>query len=162
MACLLDAKERANLLLDYCERRLSVAVAAEFERHLAVCEDCAAMVAAQREVWEALEAWEAEPVSPSFDARLYNQLERMDAEPWWQRWVPGSGRKPWKPAMPLAAACLAVLAVALLRTPAAPEPPGGAGEETIDVEQVETVLNDLEMLEQLGLTKAGKGGGERL
>lgn len=155
MACILRDRERATWLLDYCERKLSPALTAELERHLTVCPDCARAVDAQRQVWAALDGWEAPPVSPDFNARLYGRIEQESRRPWW-RAITGEARLwTWKPAMPLAAACLAILAVALFRAPSLPEPGTKAQADTIiDVEQVERTLHDLEMLEQLSLSSS--------
>ena len=156
MACLLQDKERAAWLLDYCERNLPPALAAEVERHLAVCPDCARTVEAQQKVWAALDVWDPPQVSPNFNARLYARIEQEDAQPWWRTILPDARVWTWKPAMPLAAACLAVLAVALFRAPSMPEPGPKAQADSIDVEQVERTLHDLEMLEQLGLSNSDK------
>lgn len=153
MACILQDRERATWLLDYCERKLPPALAAELERHLAVCPDCARAVEAQRHVWAALDRWEVPPVSPDFNARLYGRIEQ-ERRPWWRAIVLDARLFTWKPAMPLAAACLAVLAVALFRAPSLPEPGTKAQADTIDVEQVERTLHDLEMLEQLSLSNS--------
>lgn len=156
MACLLQDRERAAWLLDYCERNLSPALASEVERHLAVCPDCARTVDAQRQVWAALDGWDAPQVSPGFNARLYGRIGQDEAKPWWQGLLSDSRAWTWRPAMPLAAACLAVLAVALFRAPSIPEPGAKAQVDSIDVEQVERTLHDLEMLEQLGLANGDK------
>ncbi|MCC6585622.1 MAG: zf-HC2 domain-containing protein [Bryobacterales bacterium] len=147
MKCLAQDSQDAALLLDYCERRLEPELAAQLERHLAVCPACARMVEAQRTVWEALDVWEPGAISADFNARLYSRILEMEAEPAWRRWLKAIPGWHWKPAMPLAAACLAILAVALWRGPAASDQP--AGDDAIDVEQVERTLSDLDMLQQL-------------
>jgi anti-sigma factor RsiW len=156
MACLLQDKERAAWLLGYCERNLPPALAAEVERHVAVCPDCARTVEAQQKVWAALDVWDPPQVTPNFTARLYSRIEQEEARPWWRTVLPNARVWTWKPAMPLAAACLAVLAVALFRAPSMPEPGPKAQADSIDVEQVERTLHDLEMLEQLGLSNSDK------
>jgi len=154
MACILQDRERATWLLDYCERKLPPVLAAELDRHLAVCPDCAHAVEAQRQVWAALDSWEAPEASADFNPRLYGRIGRESRRPWWQAILPDTRVWSWQPAMPLAAACLAVLAVALFRAPSSPEPGTKAKADTIDVEQVERTLHDLEMLEQLGLSNS--------
>ena len=41
------------------------------ERHLEVCPGCRKVAAAQLSVWNLMGEWEAAPVSPGFDRRLY-------------------------------------------------------------------------------------------
>ena len=45
------------------------------ERHIAICPACREFAAGQRAVWQALDTWEAAPVSPDFDRRLYRRIE---------------------------------------------------------------------------------------
>ena len=150
MRCLAQDSQYAALLLDYCERRLEPDLAAEVERHVAICPDCARVVEAQKAVWQALDLWEPGAISADFNARLYERIREADAEPVWRQWLNAVPGWHWKPAMPLAAACLAILAVALWRGPAMPD--AATGDEAIDVEQVERTLSDLEMLQQLTAT----------
>jgi hypothetical protein len=68
---------------------------------------------------------------------------------------------PWsiRPAMPVAAACMVLVAAFLFQAPTAPEGsryPKWA--ETMDVEQVERTLDDLEMLRQLGVAAPAETG----
>lgn len=150
MRCLAQDSQHAALLLDYCERRMEPELAAELERHLAVCPDCARVVESQKTVWQALDLWEPGAISADFNARLYDRIREVEAEPVWRRWLHALPGWHWKPAMPLAAACLAILAVALWRAPATSDPT--TGDDSIDVEQVERTLNDLDMLQQLTAT----------
>jgi anti-sigma factor RsiW len=119
MNCQKLSRER-EVFLDYCAGSLEAARAAEFERHLAGCDACTALVAAQREVWNALDRWghaDAPEVSRDFDARLYARIAQEEAVPAWRKWLrrfmpaaPGTG---WKPAGSMAIAC-AVLAIAVV------------------------------------------------
>jgi hypothetical protein len=135
-------------LLDYCDRKLSADLMDEMDRHLAVCVSCRDAVAGQRAVWEALEAWQPEPVSADFDCRLYRQIDSVHAQPWWKRLLSLPSLS-WKPAMPLAAACMLLLGVLIFR-PASTTGPAAQGEK-IDVEQVESALDDMDMFRQLGI-----------
>ena len=114
MKCPIDSHENAELLLAYCARKLDPEIQAILERHLAVCPECREFQKNQEAVWQALDAWEAMPVSTDFDRRLYRRIdqEQLHAS-WWSRLV-----RPFRPviALPLmsrsvplaAAACLGV------------------------------------------------------
>lgn len=149
MRCLLQSGDDAVLLLDYCERKLDPALAFELEQHIAVCPDCARIVEAQQAVWNALDDWQPAPISADFNERVWRRIEAENARPWWRRWLQWGAVTSWKPAMPLAAACMVLAAVALFQTPAGTPQPKSQP-ENIDVEQVETTLHDLDMLQQLG------------
>jgi hypothetical protein len=123
--------------VDYVRRTLKPETAAAFERHLDLCLDCRAAVAAQQALWSALDAWATPEISPDFNRRLY---ARIDAGRAWS----------WRPAMGLAAACLVLIAMLLFRAPSQPDPPARAA-DSIDLEQVERTLDDLEMLRELGV-----------
>ena len=75
MKCPMETRENAQLLLDYCTRKLEPESAAALERHIAVCGACRKFASGQRAVWQALDAWEAAPVSADFDSRLYRRIE---------------------------------------------------------------------------------------
>ena len=157
--CPLQSGDEGAILLSYLDRRLHSDSAEALDRHIAICPECARVVEAQRTVWHALDQWEPVAASADFDDRV---MARIAAEPervsWWRRHVyPVSvtGSSWWKPAMPLAAACVALLAVAVWRGPVATGdgalPPSM---DSADVQQVEDTLSDLEMLRQLGVTEA--------
>lgn len=150
--CPLQSGDEGATLLSYLDRQLDPDTMDVLERHLSVCPDCTRVVEAQRAVWKALEQWEPIAVSADFDERV---MARIAAEqrPWWRLVlefpVSGSGGW-WKPAMPLAAACLALVAVSVWRGPLAPVP---VAMDSAEVQQVEDVLADVDMLQQLGITE---------
>lgn len=156
---LTQAEENAGLLLDYCNRTLEPELRAAFEQHLAVCAACRAFADSQTAVWNALDAFEALPVTDDFDRRLWARIEQQERAPWWSRawdWMTAGGTARWRPLAPVAAALL--LAVGLYwdgRWPgaAAPVTVAGKAAETVDLDQVETTLEDVEMLRQLGVTE---------
>jgi hypothetical protein len=92
-------------------------------------------------VWSALDSWEPEFISGDFDRKVY---ARIAAEG--QRSV---RRANWalRPALPIAAACAVVLAGYLLREPAVPQNPS----PRVDMEQVERALDDIDMLNKMGV-----------
>lgn len=151
MECVTNAKGKDGILLDYCSGALDQARAAEIERHIAGCAACKQAVEAQRAVWLALDQYMAPEVSQDFDARLYARISEEDAAPLWKKWTrrilkPAVPVSVWKPAVSLIAAC-AVLAVALtVQTGNAPEKTPQIRTEQVDIEQVATALDDLEIL----------------
>jgi hypothetical protein len=152
MRCPIQTGETPEVLLDYCTRKLNPSSAALLERHLQLCPECRKFAESQSVVWQALDAWEAEPVSMDFDRKLYERIEEDRGRSWWERF---SLSQPfgWRPAMPVAAVCIALFAVMLLKSPT-PAPRTHSAEigtksEFLEAEQVERTLEDLEMLRQL-------------
>jgi hypothetical protein len=154
MNCPLQTRETAQLLLDFCARKLEPEPLAILERHIAVCRACREFADGQRAVWQALDAWEAAPVSPDFDRRLYRRIE-ADI-PWWSPLL-----RPFRPpfsmgmlrrSLPAAAmACLVVMAGVMLERPAvspAPAPMDVAHMEAVQPEQVEHALDAMELLSE--------------
>jgi hypothetical protein len=151
--CLKNTAEGAEILLDYCARKLDSNRMAEIDGHLAGCGECRSLVAAQSELWETMDRWTMPAVSSNFDARLYARIAAENADPSWKRWLrktfrPATPVPFWKPVVSLAAAC-AVLTVALVVH--TPEPAANVAvkqvhAESVDIEQVAKALDDLEIL----------------
>jgi anti-sigma-K factor RskA len=167
MNCPLQNNEGAELVLDYCAQKLGADDVLSFERHIAGCADCARVVEAQSAVWNALDAYEAMPVSEDFDTKLWARIEAAEARNWWRKLLDGPALGwdsiiSWKPAMVTMSACAAVFAVMVLV-----QPSGSNGtvtpndtptvvekamnERLVDFEQVEGSIEDLDMLKQLGV-----------
>jgi anti-sigma factor RsiW len=157
-------KENAEVLLDYCARKLNPETTALLNRHMESCAECRAFAAAQMSVWEALDAWEPEPVSAAFDRKLYARIEEREAQKGWLGHMWGRISQPamftpfgWRPAMPIAAACLTLVAAFVLSVPGdksareiyVDNTRDNGRVEVVDVEQVERTLDDIEMLKQL-------------
>lgn len=152
MQCPIQTTEHADMLLKYCARKLSVETTAAFERHMQNCEACARFASSQRIVWSALDTWEAMPPSEDFDRKLYARVEQDEQSGWWKRLS-------WKPSMPFAAACVTVVAAILLYIPgtAVVIPLHESSRvETLEPEQVERTLEDLEMLKQLSVASGSQ------
>jgi len=164
MKCPIETHENAELLLAYCARKLDPETQTLLERHLAVCPACREFQRNQETVWRALDAWDAMPVSSDFDRRLYRRIEEEKAHAsWWSRLV-----APFRPAfalpmmsrgVPLAAtACLLLIAGVILERPnnvTVPEDLATAERmETIQPDQVERTLDDMELLRQLRVSPA--------
>jgi hypothetical protein len=192
MNCPLISKER-EVFLDYCAGRLDARRAAEserhteFERHIAHCDACTRIVAAQREVWETLDHWghaDLPEVSANFDARLYARIAHERTAPGWRRWLrgimPAAPRAIWKPAISMAVAC-AVLAIGLrtagwmdLTTVRTPRPVQNTAQMEsahavdthadiradthVDIEQVANALDELDLLMPVSRGTPGSQG----
>lgn len=144
-----------ELLLSYCAGSLAAGRVAEVERHVGVCPECRSWVEQQQIVWQALEAWEVEPVSADFDAALFARIAREEKRSGWQRWreawrwlLPVG--LDWRVAAPAGAVALLLVVGLAVRNPFRWEP----GEtrvklEAREIEQAERALEDMEMLRQL-------------
>ena len=146
MNCPLQTRENAEQLLDYCSRRLDPRTAVALERHIAVCPVCRQFVGNQHAVWEALDAWEAAPVSAEFDRRLYQRI--ANEQPWWRRIIQPLTEH-WNVAASAAGVCvLLLMAGVLLNHPVTtPEVARDAPQvEQVQPEQVEHALDAMDML----------------
>jgi hypothetical protein len=152
MRCPIETQENAELLLSYSARRLSPESTSILEAHMEVCPQCREFRDSQRTLWEALDQWEARPISPDFDRRLYRKIEEQEQLGWWQRTF-GAGRPMFlRPALPLAAtACLVLVAGFIIDNPSRITTPVAENPQVREVEQVERTLEDMEMLRQFNL-----------
>jgi anti-sigma factor RsiW len=91
MTCPLQT-DNADILLDYCSRSLDPARKDMLERHMVHCSECREMAAAQAEIWSAMDAFDAEPVSAGFDRKLYARIAEMEKVPAWFRCSPAAQR----------------------------------------------------------------------
>jgi hypothetical protein len=153
MICPLETRENAQLLLDYCTRKLEPESVAILERHIALCGACREFAGRQRAVWEALDAWEAAPVSQDFDRRLYGRIEARVS--WWELvrrpFLPLSHALLWRWVPATAMVCLLLMAgVMLQRSAVSPTPAlsDTAQVESVQPEQVERTLDAMEMLNE--------------
>jgi anti-sigma factor RsiW len=157
MICLSKNKRDTAILLDYCAGTLSdVERAGAIENHARECAECRALIAAQMNVWRVLGELPVPEVSPDFDARLYARIAQHEATPAWRAWLGSLRDVSWKPVLGGVAAAT-VLAVGLslyvpmldVHMPHVPKSPGSSQQirpESVDVDQVEVTLEDLDML----------------
>jgi hypothetical protein len=134
------------MLLDYCRRKLAPDTAAFLERHMASCARCRAFRDGQMALWRSLDEWESMPVSGGFDRRLYGRIGEGRGN-WWSLLAgePRSGSARMRPALPFALAGVLVLVGLLVNDRPLPVVP----REAVDAEQVESVLEDIDMLRVL-------------
>jgi hypothetical protein len=162
MECPLKTGEGTEVFIAYSARTLPTETEAELRQHLGACASCRRIAEAQEEVWLALDAWTPEPISSTFDEKLYARIACEEQHPWWRRLL-GSNLNvnwSWKPAMPVAAACAALLAAFLLKSPVPEHRPQASVQPNIDIEQVERALDDIDMLKQLGLATVSAPAGQ--
>ena len=149
MICPMENPEGSALLLTYSSGRVGGDERLWLASHLESCPACRDFVRGQSAVWDALDLWEAAPVSPDFDRRLYQRIEQ---EVSWLDMLLRPFRPAFRHALPLAAAAGVVLMAAVLldrpsAVPVASEPPA-AQVETLQPDQVEHALAEVEMLDQ--------------
>jgi len=154
MRCPIETQENAELLLSYSARRLNPESTSILEAHMELCPACREFRDGQRALWEALDQWEARPISADFNRRLYRKIEEQDQLGWWER-IFGSGRPMFlRPALPLAATAFLVLVAGLMIDPGRIVTTAGETPQVREVEQVERTLEDMEMLRQFNLVSA--------
>jgi len=149
MNCPLQTRDQAQQLLDYCSRKLDPQATAILEQHIAICPECREFAMQQRAVWDALDSWEAAPVSADFDRKLYARIE--NDIPWWQSLL-----RPltlhWNVAASAAGVFVLLGAGLLLNRPTVVAPPApqqsAAQVQPVSVqpEQVEQALDAMDML----------------
>jgi anti-sigma-K factor RskA len=148
-------KGDTELLLSYCAGSLEAGQVAELERHVGVCPECRNWVEQQQTVWQALEAWEEEPISADFEASLFARIAREEKRSVWQRWREGwrrlrPGGLDWRVAAPAGAVALLLVVGLAVRNPFRWEQAETMVKlEAREIEQAERALEDLEMLRQL-------------
>jgi anti-sigma factor RsiW len=166
MKCPSENNEQTELLLAYCAGRLDPETTIALERHLALCPHCREFEIRQRSLWQALDAWEPVPVSADFDRRLYCRIEHEAQSSWWTRLMrplwPAYGGSLLSRGMPLAATlCLLLMAGVILERPhhvVAPEDMADVQRiESVQPDQVERALDDMEMLRQIPVSAADSG-----
>jgi hypothetical protein len=159
MKCPIETQDNAELLLSYSARKLNPESTTILEAHMEVCPQCREFRDGQKTVWEALDQWEARPISADFNRRLYRKIEEQERLGWWGR-VFGAGRPMFlRPALPLAATACLVLVAGLFITDNQSRivTPPGENSQVREVEQVERTLEDMEMLRQFNLVSAPVG-----
>jgi anti-sigma factor RsiW len=149
MNCPLESGANAEYLLDYAAGKLNAGMREQMALHMESCPACREFAAAQQVAWEALETWEPAPISLEFDRRLFQRIEQQPLS-WWTR-LSARLNPIFRHAVPIGAAAGVILVAGLLMDrpatgPAAPEPNSAQVVETLQPDQVEHALADMEML----------------
>jgi anti-sigma-K factor RskA len=152
MECPSQNSSDSEAILEYCAGKFTAEAVLEFERHVSLCASCNQKVSQQRRMWAALDIWEAPAVSEDFDRKLYARIEESEVQSWWTRCI--AGRKAWRPALSVGAVCAAIVLAVAFYTPAdqprvSPAPLETTRVESVEPEQVERALEDIDMLDQL-------------
>jgi len=170
MMCPMQSRDNAEILLDYCARTLPAETLERMDAHVGTCKACQGELAAQQQVWSALDEFDASElnISPDFDRRLYARIEAEHQDPFWVRgWrkIFASGQPGgWRPAFTMGLAAVAVAVFLMVRMPsepvavpestvaveAAPAAVKTAAVDSLEVERLDTALEDIEMLHLLG------------
>lgn len=149
--CPSETEKLREILLEYPAGRLEPELKARLEKHLGECSACRDTVEAQTAMWNALDAWDAPVPSMDFNRRLWHEIDRVAAEPWYKPRY--RSLLDWRPLLPAMFATLLVLAAGLMITRSHDAPlqsvvPAG-GVTAIDVDQAVSTLDDLHLLQQL-------------
>lgn len=150
MKCPMETREK-EVLLAYSFRKLDAAVLSLLESHVETCSACREFVQAQRAVSDALDAWQAAPVSADFDRRLYQRIDQQVT--WFERIMRPFQSLAVRRAIPIAASAGVVLMAGLLiqRTPMTPQGSqrDTAQMEALQPEQLVLALDEMDTLSQL-------------
>ena len=153
------AEDTMDILLDYTAGRLDAKRTAKLEKHMLSCARCAAFRTEQAGVWAALDLWEPEPVSMSFNRSLWQKIEASASASWYRKLVDALRFGAWKPVFPLAAAVFVVAAGFVFdHQGTGTTTPGvinASGVSMNEVDQVEKTLDDLQLLRQFDAVSAG-------
>jgi anti-sigma factor RsiW len=151
MKCPLETRE-TEVLLAYSSCKLDAAAGSLVASHVESCPACREFVQAQQVVWDALDAWEAAPVSADFDRRLFERIDRQVS--WFDRLVRPFQSFGLRRVIPIAASAGLVLMAGLLvqQTSVAPQAPrtdNTAQMEAPPPEQLVLALDEMDALSQL-------------
>jgi hypothetical protein len=150
MNCPSKNNQNEEILLDYCDGTLAKEQSARFEAHAAECPECREWIVARRSLWEALDEWRAPELSADFNARLYARIA-ADQNRGWLATVRAWLKPAWKPALVTATAGAALAVGLVISRPDVNRQGTGGGPsrstvETVDMDQIEHALEDLELL----------------
>jgi hypothetical protein len=147
----MENREGEELLVNYVSGALDTQAAAAFDQHMLTCAACRQFAHGQKAVWKALDLFEPAAISADFDRRLYQRIEKVS---WWDR-IGAALRSPmlthWGLPITAAAAALLVAGVVWERpsvAPAKPKAPLSAEVQTLQADQVQHALDDVEMLRE--------------
>lgn len=156
MLCPMQNSHEFSYLFDYTAQKLTPEARAAVESHLATCVECRDALESQRQVWSALNSWNALPVSSDFDRKLYSRIEDEEPATFWERAFvrPYESLRRRSAVMPFAAACVTICAAFLLQVPSympVQTYHDRSRLEAVEAEQLDRTLEDLDMLRQLSV-----------
>ncbi len=147
-------EKEPRLLLDYCAGRLAPDAAAAVKEHMERCPECRRSAAAQSAVWAALDGVDAPPLSPAFDRNVWARIEQDGAR---RRWWTPAWPAMWRPAVPVALACVLSFFAFVLERPRPDPVPEEARIDAVEADRIESALDDIDMLRQLAaVTEEGR------
>jgi hypothetical protein len=100
---------------------------------------------AKRSIDDALDLWEAPPVSEDFDRRLCRRIEQQQKAPWWR--AAFAWQRQLIPAT-AAAAILLAAGVWVHRPGVTPASPHSAAVDALPLDQAEKALHEMELIEE--------------
>jgi anti-sigma factor RsiW len=142
--------ENLEHLLDFASGKLNAEMRSQMQEHMQSCPSCREFANAQQAVWQALDAWEPAAISMDFDRRLYQRIDQDVS--WWTR-LTRSMNPLFRHAVPIGATAgvLVMAGLLLLRPTTQPAPPTQKSAEVVESlqpEQVEAALDDMETLRE--------------
>ncbi|HUA59450.1 MAG TPA: hypothetical protein VML19_11890 [Verrucomicrobiae bacterium] len=151
MKCPIDSRE-TEVLVAYSSGLLEPEKAPVLSAHLESCPACREFVHAQKAVWDALDGFQAPPVSADFNRRLYQQIDQPAS--WIARLMRSLQESGLRQLVPIAASAGVVLMAGLLlqhnvTAPQAQRQVAVDSIQAIQPEEVENALNEMEALSQL-------------
>jgi anti-sigma factor RsiW len=156
MNCPIETRN-SEMLVAYAAGELDLETARALDQHLAGCIACRSRAADQTAVWKALDAWEAPPISPDFNRRLYGRIDQGLSLSWWELLTRLFGPMRLRQALPLAATAALLLMAGLLLQYDGPLGPAVAPQsQTVRADQVESTLDDLDLLRQFGAANSAE------
>jgi anti-sigma factor RsiW len=149
----MEYREGTELLLGYVSGSVDTQTSAELEGHIEACLKCEKFVHEQKAVWDALDAFEPEPVSADFNRRLYQRIEQPVT---WRDRVSGFWQtvRYWN-GLPVAGAAMAAALLVggiVWQMPSnhvRPSEKAAVQAGVIQPQQLQDALGDMEMLRDL-------------
>jgi len=136
-----------ELWIPYLDDRLSAEQRGQVEAHLALCAECARRREEYGALFRTMEGWEAPPPSPWFDVRLRQRIAAEQPSRRLPAWL-----RIFSPAFPLAVSVMLLVAALLVWTGTrGPEPIQVADSDTIRVEELMHIVDELDMLDDFDM-----------
>lgn len=145
-----------GILVAHAAGELDAETARVLEQHVAGCSACRAVAANQAVVWKALDLWEAPPISPDFDRKLYRRIDETGQMSWWQRLTRPLRPMPLRQVVPLTAMAGLLLAAGFLLERPVQVVPVASRPDVVRASQLERTLDDMELLGQFSSAESAE------